>query len=252
MKTSISKNRIFYSLLTTVFIIIIIALVSYQKKDSQIYPSVEAILTQLWRNLTEKTAILAILSTFMRVIITLILSLLTALLIGILYYYHPESIGFLKPILVFAKCAPIAAISIYLFIIVGAKLSPYIITYLVIMPVMCEGVIASIEKMPRGIVEELALTKASRFYKFRKIYLPLMKKDILTNFLQTIGLAFKVMIMGEYLTQCKGSIGIMIYDAFTVLNMAQLLAIIVEIIIIVLIGELIVKKVEKRYISQIN
>ena len=248
MKTSTnsSRNNLIASSISFIVILLLIGLVSYFKQDNQIFPSLSSIFDSLIINFSDFSRILAFLLTFVRVIITLVVSFIIALLLSLLYYYNKITLAFIKPFLIIAKSAPIAAISVYLFITVGGELGPYIICFLVTLPIMFEALINAIEQVPQGIKNELAITNNSKFYQFVKIYIPIMYKSIASSFLQTIGLGFKVMIMGEYICQTKRSIGVLIYNSFSELKMNDLIAVIILVVIIVALIEFVVKKIEKR------
>lgn len=250
MKTSTSISSKIVSLFSIVLLVALIALVSYQKQDSQIYPTIKDISTCFINNITSKDTILNFLYTFLRLFGVLIVSLIISLIIALLYYYNRLIMSFIRPIIIIMKASPLVAVAIYIFIIIRGSsayiIRPMLICFLVTMPVMLEATIASIDNMDQNIVLELHVTDASKWAKFIKIYLPLMFPSIVTCLLQTIGLGFKVMVTGEYLCQVKRSVGLMIYSSFSILDMANLIAIIIEIVIIVIIGESIIKYLSKR------
>lgn len=250
MKTSTSISSKIVSLFSIVLLVALIALVSYQKQDSQIYPTIKDISTCFINNITSKDTILNFIYTFLRLFGVLIVSLIISLIIALLYYYNRLIMSFLRPIIIIMKASPLVAVAIYIFIIIRGSsayiIRPMLICFLVTMPVMLEATIASIDNMDQNIVLELHVTDASKWAKFIKIYLPLMFPSIVTCLLQTIGLGFKVIVTGEYLCQVKRSVGLMIYSSFSILDMANLIAIIIEIVIIVIIGESIIKYLSKR------
>lgn len=250
MKTSTSISSKIVSLFSIILLVALIALVSYQKQDSQIYPTIKDISTCFINNITSKDTILNFIYTFLRLFGVLIVSLIISLIIALLYYYNRLIMSFLRPIIIFMKASPLVAVAIYIFIIIRGSstyiIRPMLICFLVTMPVMLEATIASIDNMDQNIVLELHVTDASKWAKFIKIYLPLMFPSIVTCLLQTIGLGFKVMVTGEYLCQVKRSVGLMIYSSFSILDMANLIAIIIEIVIIVIIGESIIKYLSKH------
>lgn len=250
MKTSTSISSKIVSLFSIVLLVALIALVSYQKQDPQIYPTIKDISTCFINNITSKDTILNFVYTFLRLFGVLIVSLIISLIIALLYYYNRLIMSFLRPIIIIMKASPLVAVAIYIFIIIRGSsayiIRPMLICFLVTMPVMLEATIASIDNMDQNIVLELHVTDASKWAKFIKIYLPLMFPSIVTCLLQTIGLGFKVIVTGEYLCQVKRSVGLMIYSSFSILDMANLIAIIIEIVIIVIIGESIIKYLSKR------
>ena len=252
MKASSSISSRIISLISVVLIFVLIFLISKVKNDPQIYPNLDVIANRLWDNITTIATIKVFLLTILRVFLVLIASLITSFIISLLYYYNKLTMDFLKPFIAIMKASPIAAIAIYIFLIVrgevGKPLQPYIVTYLVTLPIILEGFIGAIDNMPNSIINELKITEGPKLYKYLRIYLPLITPNIVITLLQTIGLGFKVMIMAEYLCYTKNSVGVLIYNAFSMLEMAQLIAIIIEIVIIVLLGEFIIKNL-KRHIT---
>ncbi len=248
MKTSIYKNKVFYSLLSIVLLFILYGFLAQKRQDSQIFPKISSILMQIKNTFYNKQLMKSFGFSFLRVIITLGISFVLSMLITILYYYFPPIIGLFKPIMVIAKCAPLVTIILYLFILLGSKISPYVIVCLVTTPIMVEGSINSLDNVPKAIKNEVAITAGPKYYMFWHIYLPLIKKDIVTIFLQTIGLSFKVLVMAEYICQTPNSIGIIINDCSSLLQTDLVLAIVIELIFIILIIETIAKFIQKKWI----
>lgn len=247
MKTSIYKNKIFYSLLSIVLVFILYGLLAQKRQDSQIFPKISSIIMQIQNTFYDQKYMKALGLSFLRVAITLGISFVLSMLIAILYYYFPPLIGLFKPLMVIAKCAPLVTIILYLFIILGSKISPYVIVCLVTTPIMVEGCVNSLDSVPNAIKDEVAITSGPKYYMFYHIYLPLIKKDIVTIFLQTIGLSFKVLVMAEYLCQTPNSIGVIINDCSSELKTDLVLAIVIELIIIILIIETIAKFLQKKW-----
>ncbi|MCH5171632.1 MAG: ABC transporter permease subunit [Erysipelotrichales bacterium] len=250
MKDSSSISSKIASLISVGLVFVLIFVISNSKNDPQIYPSLNVIANKLIDNITNIGTIKIFLLTIIRVFLALVASLITSFVISLLYYYNKLTMDFLKPILAIMKAAPLAAIAIYIFLVVrgevGKPLQPYLVTYLVTLPIILEGFIGSIDNMPDSIINELKITKGTKFYKYIKVYFPLMIPNIIITLLQTIGLGFKVMIMAEYLCYTKSSVGVLIYNAYSVLDMAQLIAVIIEIVIIVLVGEFVIKQIKKK------
>lgn len=253
MKHSTLKNNIIASLISILFIIGLLSIVSHIKQDNQIFPSLSEIGNCLYANIVSKEVVLSFTLSIMRTFLVLFISLVFSLITSLLYYYKKITMSFLRPFITIMKTAPLAAISIYIFIIVDGQnannLRPLLIGLLVTFPIILEGTISAVDHIDPSIISELALTSGPKWFKFIKIYLPLMIPNIATTLLQTIGLGFKVIVMAEYLCYTKQSIGLLIYNSFMQLNMANLLAIIILVVIIVVIGEFIVKKIEKNILK---
>lgn len=253
MKDSSSITNKIASILSIGILVLLIVIVSYVKEDPQIYPGLKEIGLNFYQNLTSIKSISAFLMTILRVFVVLLISLIVSFILSLLYYYNKITLAFLKPLIVIMKAAPLAAISVYIFIMVkgevGKPLRPYLIAFLVTLPIVLEGFIGAIDNVPEPIVNELELTKGPKYYKFLKIYLPMIIPSIAITLLQTIGLSFKVLIMGEFICFSDNSVGLLIHEAFDNFDMGQLLAIVLEIVIIVIIGEYLIKKTKNHILK---
>lgn len=245
---TISKNKYIKYFLSTssiLFLILIWFIISSVYQNDMIFPNIDKIILAFFNIFKESSNILAVVYTILRVLFTVLICFLISFIIVILYVAIPKSIYFFKPLIQIARSTPLAVISIFIFILIGDKLGPYFITILMSLPVAVEGLLTSVDEIPKDIIEELKMLKGNIFIKIIKIYLPIIFPFIVMTFIQTLGMSFKVMIMGEYLCQTKDSIGKTLYAVKYDLAMDTLIAYGILIVIIVVILELIVKTLRK-------
>jgi ABC-type nitrate/sulfonate/bicarbonate transport system permease component len=112
---------------------------------------------------------------------------------------------------------------------------------------MIEGIIGAIDNIDKAIIDDLKMLDINTFKKFIQVYIPLCVPFIVTTFLQSFGLGLKVMIMSEYMNQVENTIG------GTLVNLkgnlegyGPLLAWLIIIIVIVAIGDMLVKLISKH------
>ena len=91
-----------------------------------------------------------------------------------------------------------------------------------------------------GTQDELKTLKGSTIKKITNIYIPIIFPFIIMTLIQTLGMSFKVMIMGEYICQTDNSIGKILYGIKANLEMDSLIAYGILIVLIVSILELII------------
>ena len=91
----------------------------------------------------------------------------------------------------------------------------------------------------------LILEKGNTIKKITNIYIPIIFPFIIMTLIQTLGMSFKVMIMGEYICQTDNSIGKILYGIKANLEMDSLIAYGILIVLIVSILELIIKHIKK-------
>lgn len=248
MKASTTKNKIInYSLTVSSILLIVLiwSIISISYKNEMIFPNINQILNAFINIFKSTNNINAILITFLRVIITVIICFIISILIVGLYILIPNSIHFFKPLIQIMRSTPLAVISIFIFILIGDKLGPFVITILMSLPITIEGLITSVDEINKDIIDELKTYKGSTIIKIKDIYIPIIFPFIIMTLIQTLGMSFKVMIMGEYICQTDTSIGKILYGIKANLEMDSLIAYGILIVLVVSIIELIIKEIKK-------
>ena len=248
MKASTSKNKIInYSLtISSILLIVLIwSIISISYQNEMIFPNINQILKAFINIFKNINNINAILLTFLRVIITVIACFIISILIVGLYILIPNSIHFFKPLIQMMRSTPLAVISIFIFILIGDKLGPFVITILMSLPITIEGLITSVDEINKDIIDELKTLSGSTIKKIKEIYIPIIFPFIIMTLIQTLGMSFKVMIMGEYICQTDNSIGKVLYGIKANLEMDSLIAYGILIVLVVSIIELIIKQIKK-------
>lgn len=249
MKASITKSKILGIAFATTSILLLVlfwVILTNIYNNNLIFPSIGGILKSLKEIITSTKSLKAIGMTVARSIIAVAICLVLGLIITALYIIYPLSVNFFKPIIRIMRSVPLAILSIFIFILIGAKKGPYIITILMTLPVIFEGLILGVNEIPEGITDELKTLNVKKNQKIIYIYIPMMKPYIIMSIIQALGMSFKVLIMGEYICQTKNSIGKELYNIKTDLDMAGLLAYGVLIVIIVLALEILVNILKEK------
>lgn len=248
MKDSTIKNKIInYSLtITSILLIIFIwSIISTTYQNEMIFPNIKQIYKAFINIFKDVNNINSILITFARVMITVLACFVISILIVGLYILFPNSLSFFKPLIQIMRSTPLAVISIFIFILIGDKIGPFIITILMSLPITLEGLITSIDEINKDIIDEVKTLKGSILIKIMDIYIPIIFPFIIMTLIQTLGMSFKVMIMGEYICQTDNSIGKILYGIKANLEMDSLIAYGILIVLIVSIIEFIIKQLKK-------
>lgn len=250
MKNSITLHKYIYLIIGIFFIFILWTIISLSQNNEFIFPNIFQIFNAFSKLILEKEILISSLFTLLRVLLVCIISFIISSIIALIYVLNKETIFLFKPMLILLKASPLAIISVYLWIALGAEIAPYLITLLMVLPVMIEGLIASINNIDQIYIDALKLEKVSIFKKFYYVYLPMILPYIIMSFLQTFGLGIKVMIMGEYICQSNNSLGQIIYILKQNLAFDQLLALLILILIIVFLVEFLIKTISKKLINR--
>lgn len=245
MKASTLTKKI--SLYLTGIIIIIISWYIYSstKNNELIFPPLSKIIKSVTELLEEKRTYSLIITTLIRIIISLIISILISLIITFLYSIFKDSLNLFRPILTIFKSTPLIIISIFIWMAFSSDFGPIFVNILVTIPIIVEGLVNGINSIDQDIVDQFKLEKASKIKKFLLLELPINKNTLIMVILQTFGLSFKVMIMAEYLCQTSNSIGKTLEIIKNNLEMSNLIAWGIIIVILVSIFELFINKISK-------
>lgn len=248
MKNSTSVSKIINIIIGIVLLILFWIILSYTN-DNFVFPKIKTILSAFIDIITNQTIIINSLFSLLRVILVILISLIISLIISFIYMIKKDSIYLFKPLIIILKSSPLAIISVYLWISLGANKAPYIITLLMILPVIIEGFISSLNNIDIMYINQLKTEDVSYVKKFFKIYIPLIMPYIFMTVLQSFGLGIKVMLMSEYICQSNSSLGEIIYNYKQNLDFPHLLALLLLIVIIVSLIELMINLISKKLIK---
>ena len=251
MSSMHTKNKktlinIFTTTLTVFIIFIGWIILSDVKNNQLIFPSVKQIFLK-FENIFTSTGLKAFGFSLYRLLISIAFSFLVSFLVMLLYIVKKWTFGFFSPIVKIMRSVPFVSFSIFVLLIFGNKSSPYIIATLVIMPIVIDGLKSGIDSIDKNLTDDLALLDIGIWKKIFQVYLPILLPNIITLVLQTFGLGFKVMVMGEYLSQTPISIGKELYNAKSYLEMDLLIAWTIVIVVITSIVEFFVNLFNNKY-----
>lgn len=247
---TINKQKTLISIFSSTFTIFLLfigwIILSTTKNNTLIYPTISQIFEE-FGNIFKTNALKSFGYSLYRLLVSIIISFGIAFVIMSLYLVRKWTFGFISPIIKIMRSVPFVSFSIFVLLIFGNEYSPYIIATLVIVPIMVDGLKGGLDQIDRNLTDELALLNVGFFKKMLFVYLPILFPTIVTLILQTFGLGFKVMVMGEYLSQTPISIGKELYNAKSYLDMDVLIAWTIMIVIITGIVEFVVNFIKNRY-----
>ncbi len=245
MKNSTIKNYIFYCLGILVILLIWIG-ASYLINNDLVIPKVSDVLKALGQLLTSKKTYEAIFNTIYRIILALIIGFLIALILGTLSYFSKGFKAFITPFIALSRMMPVATIIIILLMIIGNKRSPYIITLLVIVPIIYENILVGLESIPKGITEEVKMLSGVNITVINKIYFPMIYPYMLSGIVSSFGLGLKVMVMAEFISQTARTIGYELNQEKVFLEIDKVFAWTLILIIFMLLVEVGLKLLQKQ------
>lgn len=192
--------------------------------------------------LTKASSLEAILSTLFRLLIALAIASFFGVTLGVISGLNLRVRLMLRPIITVLRTIPVISIVVILLIIFGFKITPYLITFLMIFPIIFQSISDGIENIEQELIDVFLLEDDSLIDGVRYCYLPLIGQQVKTSLLQSAGLGIKVLVMAEYLAQTKSSIGNALYLAKVNLDYSVVFAWTILLIIIAVIIEQLIRR----------
>lgn len=249
MKNSLHSKRYLklLSVVASILIIYLIMLTIYKTKDNSIiFPSPNLIFKQFVNLLLKFNTYNLILFTILRLLASLIISLFIGVALGILAYIFPLFRVFIKPFITILRCIPVVVLLIFFLMLSSIKLTPMLMVCFVLIPLFYEETLNGALNIGSELLDVWRVECGITFRGIFKILLPLIFNNIYQALIEAIGLGFKVLIMGEYMTSSPNSIGNVIINSAHNLEYDLVYAWCIILVILVLIIELIPKLIKKK------
>lgn len=207
MKVSITKRKFIITIFSLLAIFLLFYLI-YLKVDNEIiFPNPITSINTFLELLKQKHTYSILGYTFLRLLIALLFSFLIGAILGVLAGYNRFIATFLKPWMILCRSTPLASVVVLIMIILGMDKSPYLITMLMIVPVIYEAFYQGILNLDKELMQVWRLDTKFNFNILRKVMIPMASPFIKTAFTQSVGLGVKVLVMAEFICYTPNSIG---------------------------------------------
>jgi len=145
--------------------------------------------------------------TFLRLSTSLLISFALAFGLALLSYMSESFRKLIRPTVMFFRSIPVVAIIVIIWAMFGAGRAPFVITTLMVFPVIYQALYQGLKNIKKEYLEVYSLDSGLTPLVFRIVFLPLMSPFIKTAFFQALGLGIKVTVMSEFIVQSDYSIG---------------------------------------------
>lgn len=198
----------------SIFAIFCVWMIGYAIVSSPLLlPSPLAVFQALLRLFANARSLLAMAMTLLRLLIAMAIALVLGGTLGIIAGFKSGFSRFFSPIVTILRTVPVISVIVIILILFGLKLTPYLITFLMIFPLIYQAFHDGIRNIDSELVDVYKLEDNRMITGLRFCYLPLMRNEIETVLMQSAGLGIKVLVMSEYLSQTRNSIGNSLYLA---------------------------------------
>ena len=205
--------------------------------ESLFLPSPLSVLGSMWQLLGMTSFYNSLGFSFARIATGYFGALLLGCALGVLAYKLSFAETFLRPLMGVAKSAPAACFTIIFLLMVGSKNMAIPVVFIMVMPVFYTNLLRGLQNVDPERFEAAAVFGMLPRDRFRFIYLPYVKPFFASSCELAWGMAWKAGVSAEIIALTAGSVGGKIYDAKITLDISQVFAYTVFIILIALLLE---------------
>jgi len=185
-------------------------------------------------------------STTVRVFLSFIISALLGVSLGYICGVNKKVYDLFEPMIVFIRTTPIISIIIIAIIWFSSSNVPIFTGFLMCFPIIWANTVEGIRNTDKKLLEMCKLYNVGKMEIFKKVYIKASIPYLSAGFSSALGIGWKVVAAAEALSLPKYGIGTNLFNSKPYLQVPELLAWTVIIILISYIFEIMVKKIFKR------
>ncbi len=219
-------------IISKIIIIIFWIIVSRIVDNEVIFPTIKSTITSLIDIIRGPYFFNVIRYSLIRTLVGFTISLILAILIGVLASVFKVILYIMLPIVNFLSSVPTMAIIILALIWLDNEVVPLFVGFIMVFPILYESVLKGIGNVDKNIIEMAELYKVDRIHVIKDIYIPNILYSLNSVFSSTLGLNLKMVIAGEALSQPNYGIGSSLQLEKTYLNTPAVFAWIIIILLI--------------------
>lgn len=248
---TIKNKKILLTIASILLIYLVLWISSIIFNNALVFPNPNVIINSFILLLLKPQTYTILGSTFLRLLISTSIAFIFAFILGVFSGLFKDVEILLNPFILIFKSIPIIAIVIIIMSISGFDKTPYVVTILMVFPLIYQSVIVGIRNVNKEYIEVYQLDSKVNLEVVKLVYIPLIKESLYLGILQSIGIGIKVLVVTEFMVSTKNSIGQALIDEKNNLEFGNVFAYGVMLILIVVLLEKISNKfkTDKKKIS---
>lgn len=180
----------------------------------------------------------AFFSTLLRVVFAFALSFVSAAVFAVAAYLLPHFAKMIAPIVAVFRSAPTLAVLLVVLLFAGGGLAPVIVAFLTLFPTLYAGLYAALRNTDGALVEMSRAYKVPLKKRIFGLYLPAIAPAAAREGAAALALALKLVVSAEVLAATAKSLGGMMQEAKTYLDVPNLFALVIATFLVGLLVEI--------------
>lgn len=240
-------KKSFKFVIVLVILLTIYQLLAIKMNNQLIFPHLSSIWTYI-RGLDFAAVSQTIGKTFFRTVISFLFAVIVSLLLAVIAQNKYLN-GFVSQTVSILRTMPTIAIIILILIWFKSQVATFIISFLVVFPLLYEGFVFGLAHVDQKLLEVSRVYRFTTWQNIKYIYFYQMIEQFLLQVKQSFGLAFKIMVMAEVIGQVHQGIGAEINRARMNIEMEGIIVWTAILIILVLLLEWILEMSSKKLLK---
>ena len=189
-----------------------------------IFPGPLTVLERYFLLIQNETFFQALLSSFWRVVLGIVISVPLGIGIGIIASLDKRAYAFFRPLFAVIAATPVMSVILIAFLALGAEHTPIFTSFLMIFPIMTSNTIEGARAVDPKLLELFKIYKLSLREKIRYLYIPSIMPFILGGLRSSLSLCWKIVVAAEILVQPARALGTGMQRARSQLETPELFA----------------------------
>ncbi|MCL2092760.1 MAG: ABC transporter permease subunit [Treponema sp.] len=219
-----SPRRWFWGILGVGAFIVLWAGGAHLYGSALIFPEPSLVLGRFWGLLRSPAFPSALGGSFLRVLLSLAIAVPLGVALGVGSALDRRLGAFFRPLFAVVAAAPIIALILMAFLILGTNRTPVFTAVLMIFPLMAASTAEGIRNTDPLLIELCKSYRLDLSARLRFLYLPSLIPYILGSLGHSLSLSWKAVVAAEVIVQPLQSMGLMMQRARSNLDTAELFA----------------------------
>ena len=186
-------------------------------------------------------------ATMGRTLLSYVLGILAAVLLGMLCCRYALADTLLSPLLSAVRATPVTSFIVLALVWLSAANVPVLTGFLMTLPVVYTALVTAVRSVDTRLLEMASLYGLGRAGTLRHIWLPAVRPALIVSCLSAIGLCWKAVVAAEVIGVPKRAVGSRLYEAKIYLETDSLLAWTLTIVLLSVLLEQLLRRIAGRY-----
>lgn len=231
------------------FFILLWSVIAKIVDNNFVFPSILNVINSLKDIVSDDSFFKIVWNTLFKLIVVVVVTILLSVLMGIFSFKYSIFKELIAPYISVIKAIPTVALIIIILVWYDASVVPIIVGVMIIFPILYDNILNGILSIDGNLIKMSKTFDVPLKRKILELYIPSVYYHIAGGIHSLIGLAFKVIIAGEVLSQENFSIGGEILLNKVYLETSSIFAWVIVVIFLNFLIEKVVILINKRLMS---